>query len=216
MLWPLTPKSEQVLFVLKLNIIKRKEKALNKRDYSNRDSQWERQLLFIPWVKRFCLEERQVVCMSKGKGREEKKKYIQTYRNKQLCYVDKFFESCKLKACWHVVQSHWVTDRPSNTNGNLPFFKLQIWQGLKGWLYVYWTDVNTASINQVKWDGLSQEVVVDTRLESPAGLAIVWVTNSYTGLIQEQTRLKPVQPEMLNASTPTFRTHRHCSPEEGK
>ncbi|XP_029438438.1 low-density lipoprotein receptor-related protein 4 isoform X2 [Rhinatrema bivittatum] len=43
--------------------------------------------------------------------------------------------------------------------------------------FVYWTDVSTNSINRAKWDGSGQEVVVDTSLESPAGLAIDWVTN---------------------------------------
>uniref|UniRef100_A0A8C3QLD8 LDL receptor related protein 4 n=1 Tax=Cyanoderma ruficeps TaxID=181631 RepID=A0A8C3QLD8_9PASS len=43
--------------------------------------------------------------------------------------------------------------------------------------YVYWTDVSTDSISRAKWDGSNQEVVVDTSLESPAGLAIDWVTN---------------------------------------
>uniref|UniRef100_A0A8C8RFF6 Low-density lipoprotein receptor-related protein 4 n=1 Tax=Pelusios castaneus TaxID=367368 RepID=A0A8C8RFF6_9SAUR len=43
--------------------------------------------------------------------------------------------------------------------------------------YVYWTDVSTDSISRAKWDGSGQEVVVDTSLESPAGLAIDWVTN---------------------------------------
>ncbi|XP_057187146.1 low-density lipoprotein receptor-related protein 4 isoform X1 [Triplophysa rosa] len=41
---------------------------------------------------------------------------------------------------------------------------------------VYWTDVTTDSINRAKWDGSKQEVVVDTSLESPAGLAIDWLT----------------------------------------
>ncbi|XP_026176007.1 low-density lipoprotein receptor-related protein 4 isoform X1 [Mastacembelus armatus] len=43
--------------------------------------------------------------------------------------------------------------------------------------YIYWTDVTTDSINRALWDGTKQEVVVDTSLESPAGLAIDWVTN---------------------------------------
>uniref|UniRef100_A0A8C9STY0 Low-density lipoprotein receptor-related protein 4 n=1 Tax=Scleropages formosus TaxID=113540 RepID=A0A8C9STY0_SCLFO len=43
--------------------------------------------------------------------------------------------------------------------------------------YIYWTDVTTDSINRAKWNGSKQEVVVDTSLESPAGLAIDWVTN---------------------------------------
>uniref|UniRef100_A0A674I166 LDL receptor related protein 4 n=1 Tax=Terrapene triunguis TaxID=2587831 RepID=A0A674I166_9SAUR len=43
--------------------------------------------------------------------------------------------------------------------------------------YVYWTDVSTDSISRAKWDGSGQKVVVDTSLESPAGLAIDWVTN---------------------------------------
>ncbi|KAG5839924.1 hypothetical protein ANANG_G00210400 [Anguilla anguilla] len=41
---------------------------------------------------------------------------------------------------------------------------------------VYWTDVATDSVNRAKWDGSEQEVVVDTSLESPAGLALDWVT----------------------------------------
>uniref|UniRef100_A0A7N6BYU7 EGF-like domain-containing protein n=1 Tax=Anabas testudineus TaxID=64144 RepID=A0A7N6BYU7_ANATE len=43
--------------------------------------------------------------------------------------------------------------------------------------YVYWTDVTTDSINRALWNGTKQEVVVDTSLESPAGLAIDWVTS---------------------------------------
>ncbi|XP_056113822.1 low-density lipoprotein receptor-related protein 4 isoform X1 [Rhinichthys klamathensis goyatoka] len=43
--------------------------------------------------------------------------------------------------------------------------------------YIYWTDVTTDSINRAKWDGTKQEVVVDTSLESPAGLAIDWLTH---------------------------------------
>ncbi|KAG5848887.1 low-density lipoprotein receptor-related protein 4-like isoform X1 [Anguilla anguilla] len=42
---------------------------------------------------------------------------------------------------------------------------------------IYWTDVTTDSINRAKWDGSKQEMVVDTSLESPAGLAIDWLTN---------------------------------------
>uniref|UniRef100_A0A8C7Z4T7 Low density lipoprotein receptor-related protein 4 n=1 Tax=Oryzias sinensis TaxID=183150 RepID=A0A8C7Z4T7_9TELE len=43
--------------------------------------------------------------------------------------------------------------------------------------YIYWTDVTTDSINRALWNGTRQEVVVDTSLESPAGLAIDWVTS---------------------------------------
>uniref|UniRef100_A0AAQ4RSN1 EGF-like domain-containing protein n=1 Tax=Gasterosteus aculeatus aculeatus TaxID=481459 RepID=A0AAQ4RSN1_GASAC len=43
--------------------------------------------------------------------------------------------------------------------------------------YIYWTDVTTDSINRALWNGSGQEVVVDTSLESPAGLAIDWLTN---------------------------------------
>uniref|UniRef100_A0A8C6LAN2 Low density lipoprotein receptor-related protein 4 n=1 Tax=Nothobranchius furzeri TaxID=105023 RepID=A0A8C6LAN2_NOTFU len=43
--------------------------------------------------------------------------------------------------------------------------------------YIYWTDVTTDSINRALWNGTNQEVVVDNSLESPAGLAIDWVTN---------------------------------------
>ncbi|KAK7175881.1 hypothetical protein R3I93_000216 [Phoxinus phoxinus] len=43
--------------------------------------------------------------------------------------------------------------------------------------YIYWTDITTDSINRAKWDGTKQEVVVDTSLESPAGLAIDWLTH---------------------------------------
>uniref|UniRef100_A0A4W3JHK9 Low density lipoprotein receptor-related protein 4 n=1 Tax=Callorhinchus milii TaxID=7868 RepID=A0A4W3JHK9_CALMI len=43
--------------------------------------------------------------------------------------------------------------------------------------YIYWTDVTTDSINRAKWDGTNQETVVDSSLESPAGLAIDWITN---------------------------------------
>ncbi|KAF3832984.1 hypothetical protein F7725_026649 [Dissostichus mawsoni] len=43
--------------------------------------------------------------------------------------------------------------------------------------YIYWTDVTTDSINRALWNGTKQEVVVDTSLESPAGLAIDWVTH---------------------------------------
>uniref|UniRef100_A0A8C5XKP8 Low-density lipoprotein receptor-related protein 4 n=1 Tax=Microcebus murinus TaxID=30608 RepID=A0A8C5XKP8_MICMU len=46
--------------------------------------------------------------------------------------------------------------------------------------HVYWTDVSTDTISRAKWDGTGQEVgiVGDTAfLESPAGLAIDWVTN---------------------------------------
>ncbi|KAG9352113.1 hypothetical protein JZ751_020526 [Albula glossodonta] len=43
--------------------------------------------------------------------------------------------------------------------------------------YIYWTDVTTDSINRAKWDATKQEIVVDTSLESPAGLAIDWLTS---------------------------------------
>uniref|UniRef100_A0A8K9VBI4 EGF-like domain-containing protein n=1 Tax=Oncorhynchus mykiss TaxID=8022 RepID=A0A8K9VBI4_ONCMY len=49
------------------------------------------------------------------------------------------------------------------------------WHAEEG--FIYWTDVTTDSINRAQWDGSRQEVVVDTSLESPAGLAIDWVTN---------------------------------------
>ncbi|XP_072320955.1 low-density lipoprotein receptor-related protein 4 isoform X2 [Eucyclogobius newberryi] len=49
------------------------------------------------------------------------------------------------------------------------------WNDKEG--FIYWTDVTTDSINRAMWDGSKQEVVVDTSLESPAGLAIDWVTN---------------------------------------
>ncbi|XP_075921535.1 low-density lipoprotein receptor-related protein 4 isoform X1 [Petromyzon marinus] len=42
--------------------------------------------------------------------------------------------------------------------------------------HIYWTDVITDTISRAKWDGSAQEVVVDSSLESPAGLAIDWVT----------------------------------------
>ncbi|XP_027007977.2 low-density lipoprotein receptor-related protein 4 isoform X2 [Tachysurus fulvidraco] len=42
---------------------------------------------------------------------------------------------------------------------------------------IYWTDVTTDSINRALWNGSEQEVVVDTSLESPAGLAIDWLTH---------------------------------------
>eukprot|EP00061_Rhincodon_typus_P018828 g48171.t1 len=43
--------------------------------------------------------------------------------------------------------------------------------------YIYWTDVTTDSINRAKWDGTKQEAIIVTSLESPAGLAVDWVTN---------------------------------------
>ncbi|XP_072448783.1 low-density lipoprotein receptor-related protein 4 isoform X1 [Chiloscyllium punctatum] len=43
--------------------------------------------------------------------------------------------------------------------------------------YIYWTDVTTDSINRAKWDGTKQEAIAVTSLESPAGLAVDWVTN---------------------------------------
>ncbi|KAM3856102.1 low-density lipoprotein receptor-related protein 4 [Vipera latastei] len=43
--------------------------------------------------------------------------------------------------------------------------------------YVYWTDVSTDSISRAKWNGTGQEIVVESSLESPAGLAVDWVTN---------------------------------------
>ncbi|CAI9607028.1 unnamed protein product [Staurois parvus] len=42
--------------------------------------------------------------------------------------------------------------------------------------YMYWSDTTTDSINRAKSDGSGQEVIIDTSLESPAGLAIDWVT----------------------------------------
>uniref|UniRef100_A0AAY5EVI9 Low-density lipoprotein receptor-related protein 4 n=1 Tax=Electrophorus electricus TaxID=8005 RepID=A0AAY5EVI9_ELEEL len=48
------------------------------------------------------------------------------------------------------------------------------WDAHEG--HIYWTDVTTDSINRALWNGSQQEVVVDTSLESPAGLAIDWVT----------------------------------------
>uniref|UniRef100_A0AAR2KHS0 EGF-like domain-containing protein n=1 Tax=Pygocentrus nattereri TaxID=42514 RepID=A0AAR2KHS0_PYGNA len=43
--------------------------------------------------------------------------------------------------------------------------------------HIYWTDVTTDSISRALWNGSKQEVVVDTSLESPAGLAVDWVTH---------------------------------------
>ncbi|KAG9475852.1 hypothetical protein GDO78_003967 [Eleutherodactylus coqui] len=42
--------------------------------------------------------------------------------------------------------------------------------------FMYWTDTNADSINRAKSDGSSQEIIIETSLESPAGLAIDWVT----------------------------------------
>lgn len=43
--------------------------------------------------------------------------------------------------------------------------------------YIYWSDVTKDTINRAKWDGFGQEVVIGTNLESPAGLAVDWVTH---------------------------------------
>nr|XP_006819580.1 PREDICTED: low-density lipoprotein receptor-related protein 4-like [Saccoglossus kowalevskii] len=42
--------------------------------------------------------------------------------------------------------------------------------------HIYWTDVTLNTINRAKWDGSEQEVVVATSMESPAGIAIDWIT----------------------------------------
>lgn len=42
--------------------------------------------------------------------------------------------------------------------------------------YMYWSDTTADSINRAKSDGSGQEVIIETSLESPAGLAIDWVT----------------------------------------
>uniref|UniRef100_A0A8C5AXU6 EGF-like domain-containing protein n=1 Tax=Gadus morhua TaxID=8049 RepID=A0A8C5AXU6_GADMO len=47
------------------------------------------------------------------------------------------------------------------------------WDSKEG--YVYWTDVTTDSINRALWNATKQEV--SSPLESPAGLAIDWVTD---------------------------------------
>lgn len=43
--------------------------------------------------------------------------------------------------------------------------------------YIYWTDVTQDTINRARWDGTGQETIVRSSLESPAGLAVDWVTN---------------------------------------
>ncbi|XP_070536212.1 low-density lipoprotein receptor-related protein 4-like [Ptychodera flava] len=43
--------------------------------------------------------------------------------------------------------------------------------------HIYWTDVTLDTINRAKWDGTEQEVIVDSSMESPAGLAVDWITN---------------------------------------
>ncbi|XP_071809054.1 low-density lipoprotein receptor-related protein 4-like isoform X2 [Asterias amurensis] len=41
---------------------------------------------------------------------------------------------------------------------------------------IFWTDVVDDTINRAKWDGSEQELIIDVSLESPAGLAVDWVT----------------------------------------
>ncbi|XP_071487623.1 low-density lipoprotein receptor-related protein 4-like [Diadema antillarum] len=42
--------------------------------------------------------------------------------------------------------------------------------------WVYWTDVSTNKINRAHWNGSNQEVLIDTNINSPAGLAVDWIT----------------------------------------
>lgn len=42
---------------------------------------------------------------------------------------------------------------------------------------ILWTDVGTDTINRAKWDGSQAEVLIDSSLDSPAGLAVDWVGN---------------------------------------
>lgn len=42
---------------------------------------------------------------------------------------------------------------------------------------IYWTDVGRSAINRANFNGSNQECIIDTNLESPAGLAMDWVTD---------------------------------------
>ncbi|XP_078669811.1 low-density lipoprotein receptor-related protein 4-like isoform X3 [Branchiostoma floridae x Branchiostoma belcheri] len=48
------------------------------------------------------------------------------------------------------------------------------WDSEEG--HIYWSDVTADTINRAKWDGSEIEVLVNSSLESPAGLAVDWVT----------------------------------------
>ena len=62
--------------------------------------------------------------------------------------------------------------------------------------YIYWTDIGKRSVSRARWDGSGQEVkteqlkivylctthmftqvIIESELESPTGLAVEWVTN---------------------------------------
>uniref|UniRef100_UPI00358F15AE low-density lipoprotein receptor-related protein 4 isoform X2 n=1 Tax=Myxine glutinosa TaxID=7769 RepID=UPI00358F15AE len=42
---------------------------------------------------------------------------------------------------------------------------------------IFWSDVASDSIRRARWDGTNQEELIATSLESPAGLAVDWITD---------------------------------------
>uniref|UniRef100_H2Z4K7 EGF-like domain-containing protein n=1 Tax=Ciona savignyi TaxID=51511 RepID=H2Z4K7_CIOSA len=43
--------------------------------------------------------------------------------------------------------------------------------------HIYWSDVGRDSISRAEWDGSNEKVIVSSSLDSPAGLAVDWITN---------------------------------------
>ncbi|XP_076800304.1 low-density lipoprotein receptor-related protein 4-like isoform X2 [Clavelina lepadiformis] len=43
--------------------------------------------------------------------------------------------------------------------------------------HIYWSDVGLDTISRSEWDGKNQQVLVSSSLDSPAGLAVDWITN---------------------------------------
>nr|XP_018667004.1 low-density lipoprotein receptor-related protein 4 isoform X1 [Ciona intestinalis] len=43
--------------------------------------------------------------------------------------------------------------------------------------HIYWSDVSKDTISRAEWDGSQEKVIVSSSLDSPAGLAIDWITN---------------------------------------
>ncbi|XP_041472474.1 low-density lipoprotein receptor-related protein 4-like [Lytechinus variegatus] len=50
------------------------------------------------------------------------------------------------------------------------------WDDVEGG-FVYWGDVSTNKINRARWNGSDQEVILSNNMDSPAGLAIDWITS---------------------------------------
>ncbi|XP_071956697.1 low-density lipoprotein receptor-related protein 4-like [Antedon mediterranea] len=48
------------------------------------------------------------------------------------------------------------------------------WDEIDGW--IFWSDVDDDSISRARFNGTDQEIVTDSSLSSPAGLAVDWIT----------------------------------------